>query len=235
METLKLKAEIREKVGGLSSKQLIYKEERIPGIIYGGKNDPQPIFVQKNELLKIISNEGLFNSIVEIELNDKKEKVVFKEVQKHPSKNIFTHIDLQRVVDGTRVNVVVPVVLKNQDKCFGVKIEGGVINHVLKEISVLTDPAKIPESIEVDMEEIKSKEKVRLSSLEIDGSYDFPASLKSQDPVLVSVLTARGGMLDFEDEEVDDVGEGADGESTESSDEKASEENSSDNTEEKSE
>ena len=235
METLKLKAEIREKVGGLSSKQLIYKEGRIPGIIYGGKNDPQPIFVQKNELLKIISNEGLFNSIVEIELNDKKEKVVFKEVQKHPSKNIFTHIDLQRVVDGTRVNVVVPVVLKNQDKCFGVKIEGGVINHVLKEISVLTDPAKIPESIEVDMEEIKSKEKVRLSSLEIDGSYDFPASLKSQDPVLVSVLTARGGMLDFEDEEVDDVEEGADGESTESSDEKASEENSSDNTEEKSE
>ena len=235
METLKLKAEIREKVGGLSSKQLIYKKGRIPGIIYGGKNDPQPIFVQKNELLKIISNEGLFNSVVEIELNDKKEKVVFKEVQKHPSKNIFTHIDLQRVVDGTRVNVVVPVVLKNQDKCFGVKIEGGVINHVLKEISVLTDPAKIPESIEVDMEEIKSKEKVRLSSLEIDGSYDFPASLKSQDPVLVSVLTARGGMLDFEDEEVDDVDEGADGESTESSDEKASEENSSDNTEEKSE
>ena len=235
METLKLKAEISEKVGGLSSKQLIYKEGRIPGIIYGGKNDPQPIFVQQNELLKIISNEGLFNSIVEIELNDKKEKVVFKEVQKHPSKNIYTHIDLQRVVDGTRVNVVVPVVLKNQDKCFGVKIEGGVINHVLKEISVLTDPAKIPESIEVDMEEIKSKEKVRLSSLEIDGSYDFPASLKSQDPVLVSVLTARGGMLDFEDEEVDDVDEGADGESTESSDEKASEENSSDNTEEKSE
>ena len=235
METLKLKAEIREKVGGLSSKQLIYKEGRIPGIIYGGKNDPQPIFVQQNELLKIISNEGLFNSIVEIELNDKKEKVVFKEVQKHPSKNIFTHIDLQRVVDGTRVNVVVPVVLKNQDKCFGVKIEGGVINHVLKEISVLTDPAKIPESIEVDMEEIKSKEKVRLSSLEIDGSYDFPGSLKSQDPVLVSVLTARGGMLDFEDEEVDDVDEGADGESTESSDEKASEEDSSDNTEEKSE
>ena len=80
METLKLKAEIREKVGGLSSKQLIYKEGRIPGIIYGGKNDPQPIFVQQNELLKIISNEGLFNSIVEIELNDKKEKVVFKEL-----------------------------------------------------------------------------------------------------------------------------------------------------------
>ena len=73
------------------------------------------------------SNAGLFNSLVEVEVGDKKEMVVFKEVQKHPSKNVFTHVDLQRVVDGTKINVVVPVVLLNQEKCFGVKIEGGVI------------------------------------------------------------------------------------------------------------
>ena len=191
--------------------------------------------VNNNELLKIINNEGLFNTVVEVELDKKTENVVFKEVQKHPSKNIFTHIDLQRVVEGTKVNVVVPVLLKNQDKCFGVKIEGGVINHVLKEISVLAKPESIPESIEVDMEEIKSKEKVRLSSLSENSDYDFPSTLKNQDPVLVSVLTARGGGLDFEDEEVDVVEEGAEAESTEASDEKSSEENSSDNSEEKSE
>ena len=133
------------------------------------------------------------------------------------------------------MSVIVPVLLKNQDKCFGVKIEGGVINHVLKEISVLASPEAIPESIEVDMEEIKTKEKVRLSSLSENNDYEFPSSLKNQDPVLVSVLTARGGGLDFEDEEVDDVEEGAEAESTEASDEKSSEENSSDNSEEKSE
>ena len=235
MESLKLKAEKREKVGGLSSKTAVYKENKIPGIIYGGKDEPLPILVNNNELLKIINNEGLFNTVVEVELDKKTENVVFKEVQKHPSKNIFTHIDLQRVVEGTKVNVVVPVLLKNQDKCFGVKIEGGVINHVLKEISVLANPESIPESIEVDMEEIKAKEKVRLSSLSQNNDYDFPSSLKNQDPVLVSVLTARGGGLDFEDEEVDDVEEGAEAESTEASDEKSSEETSSDNSEEKSE
>ena len=235
MENLKLKAEKREEVGGLSSKTAVYKENKIPGIIYGGKDEPLPILVNNNELLKIIDNEGLFNTVVEVELDKKTENVVFKEVQKHPSKNIFTHIDLQRVVEGTKVNVVVPVLLKNQDKCFGVKIEGGVINHVLKEISVLANPESIPESIEVDMEEIKSKEKVRLSSLSENSDYDFPSTLKYQDPVLVSVLTARGGGLDFEDEEVDDVEEGAEAESTEASDEKSSEETSSDNSEEKSE
>ena len=235
MENLKLKAEKREKIGGLSSKTAIYKENKIPGIIYGGKGEPLPILVNNNELLKIINEEGIFNTIVEVELDKETENVVFKEVQKHPSKNIFTHIDLQRVVKGTKVNVVVPVLLKNQDKCFGVKIEGGVINHVLKEISVLASPESIPESIEVDMEDIKAKEKVRLGSLAANSEYDFPSSLKNQDPVLVSVLTAKGGSLDFEDEEVDDVEEGAETESTEATDEKSSDKNSSDNSEEKAE
>jgi hypothetical protein len=85
------------------------------------------------------------------------------------------------------------------------------------------------------MEEIKTKEKVRLSSLSENSGYDFPSVLKNQDPVLVSVLTARGGGLDFEDEEVNDVEGGAEAEGTVASDEKSSEENNSDNSEEKSE
>jgi len=234
MENIKFKAEQREKTGGLSSKQSIYNDRKIPGIIYGGKDEPLPILINENDLIRVTSNAGLFNSLVEVEVGDKKEMVVFKEVQKHPSKNVFTHVDLQRVVDGTKINVVVPVVLLNQEKCFGVKIEGGVINHVLKEVSVLADPNNIPESIDVDMEDIKSKEKVRLSMLKTDGAYDFPSTLKNQDPVLVSVLTARGGGMSLEDgleEEAATEGE----ETADSGDEKAAEENTSDNSEEQSE
>ena len=234
MENIKFKAEQREKTGGLSSKQSIYNDRKIPGIIYGGKDEPLPILINENDLIRVTSNAGLFNSLVEVEVGDKKEKVVFKEVQKHPSKNVFTHVDLQRVVDGTKINVVVPVVLLNQEKCFGVKIEGGVINHVLKEVSVMADPNNIPESIDVDMEDIKSKEKLRLSMLKTDGAYDFPSTLKNQDPVLVSVLTAKGGGMSLEDEleeEAANQGEGT----ADSGDEKAAEENTSDNSEEQSE
>lgn len=230
---INLKAEKREAVGGLSSRKAI-DEKKVPGIVYGGGKEPQPILVQTNELIKIVSNESVFNSLVELEMDNIKEKVIVKDIQKHPSKNLFTHIDLQRVSEGSKVNVVVPVVLINQVKCYGVKIQGGVINHVIKEIDVLADPNNIPESIEVDMERIKSKQKVRLSSLSSNDSYDFPSSLKNQNPVLVSVLTARGGSLSIDDEdETSEEGE----ENTDSSptDNEASEENNSDPAEEKTE
>ena len=229
---INLKVDKRDAVGGLSAKKAI-AAKKVPGIVYGGGKDPQPIMVQNNELIKIVSNESVFNTLVELEIGADKETVVIKEIQKHPSKNLFTHIDLQRVAEGSKVNVVIPVVLMNQEKCFGVKIEGGVINHVLKEIDVLADPNNIPESIEVDMESIKSKEKVRLSSLPANESYDFPSTLKNQDPVLVSVLTARGGSLGLDDQDSEEETEdSSDGSTTEND---ASEENSSDSAEEKSE
>ena len=228
---INLKVDKRDAVGGLSAKKAI-ADKKVPGIVYGGGKDPQPIMVQNNELIKIVSNESVFNTLVELEIGADKETVVIKEIQKHPSKNLFTHIDLQRVAEGSKVNVVVPVVLMNQEKCFGVKIEGGVINHVLKEVDVLADPNNIPESIEVDMENIKSKEKVRLSSLPANESYDFPSTLKNQDPVLVSVLTARGGSLGLDDEDSEETEDSSDESTT---DNEASEENSSDSAEEKSE
>ena len=86
MENIKFKAEQREKTGGLTSKQSIYNDRKIPGIIYGGKDKPLPILINENDLIRVTSNAGLFNSLVEVEVGDKKEMVVFKEVQKHPSK-----------------------------------------------------------------------------------------------------------------------------------------------------
>ena len=197
---INLKVEKREKVGGLSSKQAIYKNKKVPAIIYGGNKEPMPILLENKELIRIVSAENVFGSVVELEIGDSKEMVVFKEVQKHPSKNIFIHVDLLRVAPGKKVNVTVPVNLINIDKCYGIKIEGGVINHVIKEIDILAKAEKIPESIDIDMEEVKSKEKLRLSSLEDNEDFDFPSALKAEDPVIVSVLTARGGAMLLDDE-----------------------------------
>jgi large subunit ribosomal protein L25 len=226
MSSLILKAEPRKKTGGLSARKAVFGENRIPGIVYGGKDKPIPIFVKKNEFLKILNVDSVFNKLIELEVENKKELVVFKDIQMHPSKNIYTHFDLQRVVSGIKISVVVPVVLANQDKCYGVKIEGGIINHVSKEITVLADPNNIPEAIEVDMEHIKSKEKFRLGDLAETSNYEFASSLKTQDPVLVSVLSAKGGGLDIDDEDLDAVA-GDESTDADSKDEASSDENNS--------
>ena len=86
---INLTVEKREKVGGLSSKKAIKEDKKVPAIIYGGDKEPMPVFLQNNELIKIISSENVFGSVIELDIDNKKEMVVFKEVQIHPSKNIF--------------------------------------------------------------------------------------------------------------------------------------------------
>ena len=233
---INLKVEKRERIGGLSSKQAIYKDKKVPAIIYGGNKEPMPVLLENKELIRIVSAENVFGSVVELEIGDSKEMVVFKEVQKHPSKNIFIHVDLLRVAPGKKVNVTVPVNLINIDKCYGIKIEGGVINHVIKEIDILAKAEKIPESIDIDMEEVKSKEKLRLSSLEDNEDFDFPNALKAEDPVIVSVLTARGGAMLLDDElegEVDAEDQEGEDAAADNEDGKPTEEDSSDSSEEK--
>ena len=72
METLKLKAEIREKTGGLSSKKAIYENKLVPGVVYGGKDAPVAIQVKNNELLKIINNESVSVSYTHLTLPTKR-------------------------------------------------------------------------------------------------------------------------------------------------------------------
>ena len=117
MENIKFKAEQREKTGGLSSKQSIYNDRKIPGIIYGGKDEPLPILINENDLIRVTSNAGLFNSLVEVEVGDKKEMVVFKEVQKHPSKNVFTHEEKDLLVQRY---IKTPLLL--EDKKFDLRL-----------------------------------------------------------------------------------------------------------------
>ena len=95
METLKLKAEIREKTGGLSSKKAIYENKLVPGVVYGGKDAPVAIQVKNNELLKIINNESVFNSLVELELAIKN-IMLFLKMYKNILQKIFLSISIYK-------------------------------------------------------------------------------------------------------------------------------------------
>lgn len=85
MSSLILKAEPRKKTGGLSARKAVFKENRIPGIVYGGKDKPIPIFVKKNEFLKILNVDSVFNKLIELEVENKKRACCF---QRYPNASI---------------------------------------------------------------------------------------------------------------------------------------------------
>ena len=146
---LKLKAEVRE----LSDKSL--KEGRnagkIPGIVYGGKKDNVNLWVDKLVFSKMFSEAGE-NTVVELEIGNKKENVLIYDYQIDPLSDEFTHTDFLRVDMNKKIEADVPLVYTGEAPA--VKELGGTLIKSLDSIAVKCLPGNIPSEFEIDLSKI---------------------------------------------------------------------------------
>ncbi|MBP8926737.1 MAG: 50S ribosomal protein L25/general stress protein Ctc [Pseudomonadales bacterium] len=159
-----LSAAARGNVGKGASRRL-RKEELVPGIIYGGDKAPRMIALSHKDLTKALENEVFFSHLITLNVDSESEEVILKALQRHPSKPRLLHADFQRVVRGRKLHVHVPLRFLNEDKCHGVKQQGGMIQHNAMEVHVNCLPKDIPEFIEVDMLDLQVGDAVHLSEL----------------------------------------------------------------------
>jgi len=127
-------------------------------------------------------------------------------VQRHPFRQQILHLDFQRVVAGQALQVTVPLHYLNEDTCYGVKTEGGMINKIDTEVTVSCRPRDIPESIEIDMAEMKIGDSVHLSDLVMAEGVelvDYDAEDDSTNRAIASVAASRATLE--EDEAADDA------------------------------
>lgn len=162
-----LAAETRKDQGKGASRRLRRLAARVPGIMYGAGKTPTPIHVGLKELNKALESEAFYSHILTIVLDGKAEKAVLRDMQRHPVKNIPTHIDLQRIDENQKLTMRVPVHFINEDTCFGVKEQGGEIHHDLSDVEVLCLPKHLPEYLTVDMAEVKLGAHVHLSDIKL--------------------------------------------------------------------
>ena len=185
MSDFELHAETREDVGKGASRRLRREHDLIPAIIYGGHEEPRKVALPLNELKHSLNNEAFFSHILTIKLDGRNESVVLKDLQRHPYKRIIVHVDFQRVRENEALTMRVPLHFINEDKCPGVKTEGGVISHVMTEVEVSCLPKDLPEYIDVDvgamhlndsipLGELKLPEGVTLTALEHEGDPEQP-------------------------------------------------------------
>lgn len=160
-ETTKLLVNAREPKGSRQARRL-RRTGRVPGVLYGGDGEPVSFDVDARELRLALAGSG---AVVELSVDGgKATPVVVKEAQRDPVRGDTVHIDLLRVRLDREIHAVVPLELSGVDDAPGVK-QGGVLEHVTRELNVEALPTAIPESIVHDVSAMQIGETVTLSAV----------------------------------------------------------------------
>jgi large subunit ribosomal protein L25 len=134
---------------------------QVPGILYGGDGDALPFAVDERELRHALAARG---AVVELELDGKATPAVLKDHQRHPVRGETLHVDFLRVRLDVAIHAVVALELVGGEDAPGVK-EGGVLEHVTREVNIEALPTDIPERIELDVSQMQVNDTLHLSEV----------------------------------------------------------------------
>ena len=217
-------AQLRE-ITGTNKVRNLRKNEMVPAVIYGNEAEVQKVNIPLNELLKASQNDLFYTQILLIAIDGKEEKVVLKELQREPQKGKLLHADFMRVSRKTILKVTVPINFINEENCLGVKTEGGVVIKTAREIEVSCSAENIPESIEIDIENLNLNESLRLSDIVLPEGAEIPGLTEETDQLVVSVNPPKAVIEDdpMDDEDDESESEGETSEATSDSSEQSDE------------
>jgi len=195
-KTYKIPAEMRTDVGKGASRRL-RRAGRLPAVVYGGAREPASITVDHDILLHSASEEAFHASILELTLGKKKQKVVLRDLQRHPFKPLLTHADFQRVSEKETLRLSVPIHFVNEESSPAGKKAGVVVSHQVVEVEIEALPADLPEYLEVDLANLEPGESVMLSQIPLPEGVKIPAleyGDESDDYAIVTAIFIRAGQ-----------------------------------------
>ncbi|MGH6627908.1 MAG: 50S ribosomal protein L25/general stress protein Ctc [Burkholderiaceae bacterium] len=176
---------------GTGASRRLRNSGKTPGIIYGGAGQPQLVELDHNALWHALKKEAFHSSVLEMELNGQTSKVLLRDVQYHPFKQLVLHIDFQRVDANTKLTMKVPLHYTGAEESQAVKFEHCVANYVITELEVSCLPADLPEFITVDLSGLKKGTSLHLSEISLPKGVKAITHGK-ENPVLVSVVVVAG-------------------------------------------
>ena len=184
----------------------------IPGVVYGAGEDTRKISLQAKDLRKALELPSIFSQVIVLQKNEESHKVILKEVQINPSNDKPVHVDFMRVSSKTKITMQVPIKFINEDACFGVKNEGGMISKNKNDIELTCLAENLPEFIEVDVAELKLGNSIMQTGLVLPEGVDLSNTLLTgQDQPIVSCSTTRAS-LEIEEDVEGEISEAALGE-----------------------
>ncbi|HEV8694362.1 MAG TPA: 50S ribosomal protein L25/general stress protein Ctc [Lysobacter sp.] len=182
---------------GKGASRRLRRTASIPAVLYGGEAAPQSIQLDHEKTWLASQNEWFYSSILDMDLDGKVQKVLLRDMQRHPYKQIIMHLDFQRVDENQALRVKVPLHFLNQEKSPAGKTAGILILHELNEIEVSCLPKNLPEFIEVDLAALALGDILHLSQLKLPAGVELP-ELKLGKEHDVAVVIAKHGREEVE-------------------------------------
>lgn len=207
MSEHKITATVRNDQGKGASRRL-RRSGHVPAIIYGGKADPVNVQIEHNHMWHKSQSEWFYAAVIDLEVDGKVTKVLLRDLQRHPFKQLILHADFLRVDENQAVRVAVPLHFLNEDTSMAGKSSGVVVSHELNEVTVSCMPRDLPEFIEIDLGELELGGIVHLSDIKLPKGVEIP-ELKLGKEHDLAVVTAKRARVDTGDTESEEGEAGA--------------------------
>lgn len=190
---------VQRELQGKGASRRLRGAGQIPAIVYGGDAEPSVIQLNHNEIWLAQQNEWFYSSILDLNLDGQVTKVLLRDMQRHPFKQLILHLDFLRVNENEALTANVPLHFINEDTSPAGKAADVVVTHELKEVTVSCLPGDLPESIDVDLGELKAGDVIYLSDIKLPKGVEIPALAQGKDHD-DAIVTAKHGKEDVADE-----------------------------------
>ena len=177
--SFELNAEVRSDRGKGASRRLRHSG-KIPAIIYGGDKDPEALTLSHNEVIRNLEHEAFYSHILAVKIGGSETQAILRDLQRHPSKPVILHMDLQRVSATEKLKTHVPVHILEAENAVGVKA-GGLVSHDMTEVAVECLPKHLPEYIEVDISALDIGDSIHLSGLTVPEGVTLTELARGED------------------------------------------------------
>ena len=181
-----LEAQVRDTFGKNEARRT-RREGKVPAVLYGGKGEATSIAVPPKALLKILHSDAGQNTLISLKLDGGGDmRVLVKAFQLDPVTHQVLHADFYRVAMDKVLRVTIPIVVHGEPK--GIKQQGGVLEHIRREIEIEVLPADIPEHIDVDVTELMLHQGIRVRDIATNAKWKPISDL---DLMLVHVIMPK--------------------------------------------
>jgi large subunit ribosomal protein L25 len=207
-----VQAELRTDAGKGASRRLRHAGQ-VPAIVYGGDDAPVSITLEHNKFLRHLEEEAFYAHILTLVIDGKKNKVVLKDLQRHPASDVrIMHADFLRIDANQAMTMTVQLHFIGEDVAPGVK-EGGAVSHLMTDVEISCMPADLPEYIEIDISALELDASIHLTELVLPKGVTLTALSHSQeehleegerssyDQAVVNIHTPRV-VVEVEEDEV---------------------------------